>query len=199
LEAIAVRRASPLELFRVFFRIGLFTFGGGMAMIPLIEQELCGRLCLLREDQFISSIGLAQCAPGPIAGNLAVLLGYRAGGALGAAAALAGVATPAFLVILLIASQYQSWRELAWVGRALLGLRPAVVVLIAFAALRFGRMVLRGRLSLLIYGAALTALVVLRVHPALVVVVAGLAGLGQGWLEQRERRTVGVGDDGSTC
>lgn len=194
-----MRRAGPLELFRVFFRIGLFTFGGGMAMIPLIEQELCGRLCLLREDQFISSIGLAQCAPGPIAGNLAVLLGYRAGGVVGAAAALAGVATPAFLIILLIASQYESWRELAWVGKALLGLRPAVVVLIAFAALRFGRMVVRGRVSMAIYAAGLIALVALRVHPAVVVVAAGLVGLARGRLEQLERRTAGVGDDGSAC
>lgn len=189
-----MKRARPRDLFQLFFRIGLFTFGGGMAMIPLIQRDLCARLCLVDDEAFIRSVALAQCAPGPIAGNLAVLLGYEVGGLAGAAAALIGVALPAFLVILLIAWQYHFWRDISWAGRIFAGLRPAVVVLVAYAALRFGRMVLRGRVPVVIYLAALLALAVFRVHPALVVGGAGLAALVRDRVEQADQRLRGHGD-----
>lgn len=166
------------ELFGVFFRIGLFTFGGGAAMIPLMRQELCDRRGWMGEADFLETIALAQCAPGPIAGNLAVLLGYRLRRWAGAATTLLGVALPAFLVILFIAWGYEDFREQAWAEKIFAGLRPAVLVLIGGAALRFGRLALRTTVDWAVYGVSLAGLVLFGLHPVLVIVGAALFALG---------------------
>jgi chromate transporter len=161
------------QLFLVFLRIGAFTFGGGMAMIPLMHEELVVRRGLVNDDQFVEAIALAQCAPGPIAGNLAVLLGYRLAGWIGAGTMLLGVALPAFLVITVIAANYAAWRSQSWASEVFGGLRPAVVVLVASAALRIGRATLRDRVSWGIFAVAAALLIGFRLHPVVVVAAAG--------------------------
>lgn len=176
------RRRRLWHLFVVFLRIGAFTFGGGMAMIPLIHEELVVRRRLLDDESFVEAIALAQCAPGPIAGNLAVLLGYRLEGAAGAAVLLLGVALPAFLVITAIAANYAAWRSQTWAVKAFAGLRPAVVVLVAAAAVRFGRATLQDRVSWVVFAAAAVLLVGFRAHPvAVVCAAAALAGIRASW------------------
>lgn len=168
-----MRRISLSELFLLFLRIGAFTFGGGMAMIPIIRREIVEVRALVSDEEFLECIALTQCAPGPISGNLSVLLGYRVGGWAGAAVSLAGVAVPAFFVILVIAWQYSAWRDQAWAARLFAGLRPAILVLIAHAALRFSRLSLRTTPAWVIFGLSLAGLILFRLHP--VVIILGAA------------------------
>lgn len=170
-------RPRPLDLLRLFLRIGAFTFGGGMAMIPLMRQELVAERHFLDDEAFVETLALAQCAPGPIAGNIAVLLGYRLAGWAGAALSLLGVAVPAFVVITFIAANYAAWRGQTWAAQAFAGVRPAVVVLIAFAAVRLGRAALTDRYAWAAFAAASVALLLFRVHPLAVVLAAAAASV----------------------
>ena len=118
-----------LNLFWMFFKIGLFTFGGGYAMIPLIEQEVVGGGYI---DQILlyDFIGIAESTPGPIAINMATFIGTHELGVLGAVAATIGVALPSFIIILLIASLGSKFLNSRIVNEAFKGLKPAVIGLI---------------------------------------------------------------------
>lgn len=119
-----------LEIFWSFLKIGAFTFGGGYAMIPLIQHEVIHKRRWIEERDFIDLLTLAQTAPGPIALNTAVFVGYKRRGYLGALSAIMGVIVPSFLVILIVAIFFASIRDNAYVDAAFKGMRPAVVALI---------------------------------------------------------------------
>ena len=119
-----------LEIFWSFLKIGAFTFGGGYAMIPLIQHEVIHRRGWIEERNFLDLLTLAQTAPGPIALNTAVFVGYKRRGYLGALSAILGVILPSFLVILVVAIFFASIRNNAYVDAAFKGMRPAVVALI---------------------------------------------------------------------
>ncbi|MDY3979751.1 MAG: chromate transporter [Tidjanibacter sp.] len=118
-------------LFWSFLKIGAFTFGGGFAMIPLIEREMIDRRGWLSKDEFLNQLSLAQSVPGPIALNTAVFVGYKVCGVKGALASVAGVVLPSFVIILLIAVFFTDFRDNPTVDAAFKGMRPAVVALIA--------------------------------------------------------------------
>ena len=122
-----------LELFRVFFLIGAFTFGGGYAMVAMVQQQVVSR-GWLEAEQVIDFIAIAESTPGPIAVNMATFVGAEMGGVLGAVCATLGVVLPSFMVILLIARCYQAFRKSKWVQGIMSGLKPAVVGLIGSAA-----------------------------------------------------------------
>ena len=117
-------------IFASFFKIGAFTFGGGYAMIPLIEREVIDRRAWVARQEFLDLLTLAQSVPGPISLNTAVFVGYRMRGLRGAAAALAGTVLPSFVIILLIALFFADVRQNPVVNAAFKGMRPAVVALI---------------------------------------------------------------------
>ena len=119
-----------LDIFWSFLKIGAFTFGGGYAMIPLIQHEVIHRRRWIEERDFLDLLTLAQTAPGPIALNTAVFVGYKCRGYLGALSAILGVIVPSFLVILVVAIFFASIRDNAYVDAAFKGMRPAVVALI---------------------------------------------------------------------
>ncbi len=119
-----------LRLFATFFKIGLFTFGGGMAMIPLIRQEIIERQHWIEKGDFLDMLAVAQSAPGPIALNTAVFIGYKVKGFWGALAAVAGVVIPSFVVILAVAILFAEVRDNKVVDAAFKAMRPAVVALI---------------------------------------------------------------------
>ncbi|MBQ9147304.1 MAG: chromate transporter [Rikenellaceae bacterium] len=119
-----------LTMFGSFFKIGLFTFGGGYAMVPIIQREVIDRRGWVDRDEFIELLTLAQSAPGPIALNTSVFVGYKMRGYAGALAALLGVVVPAFTVILIVAIYFAQFRENVYVNAAFKGMRPAVVALI---------------------------------------------------------------------
>lgn len=119
-----------LTMFGSFFKIGLFTFGGGYAMVPIIQREVIDRRGWVDRDEFVELLTLAQSAPGPIALNTSVFVGYKMRGYAGALAALLGIVVPAFTVILIVAIYFAQFRENVYVNAAFKGMRPAVVALI---------------------------------------------------------------------
>ncbi|MBQ5736936.1 MAG: chromate transporter [Alistipes sp.] len=118
------------EIFWSFLKIGAFTFGGGYAMIPLIQHEVIHRRGWLSEQEFIELLTIAQTAPGPISLNTAVFVGYKYRRYWGALAAVTGVVIPSFVIILFIAIFFAGIRNNIWVDAAFKGMRPAVVALI---------------------------------------------------------------------
>lgn len=118
------------DIFWSFLKIGAFTFGGGYAMVPLIQHEVIHNRRWLSEREFIDLLTIAQAAPGPIALNTAVFVGYKERNYWGALAAVLGVVIPSFLIILVVAIFFNNIRDNAWVDAAFRGMRPAVVALI---------------------------------------------------------------------
>ena len=119
------------NLFWTYLKIGTFTLGGGYAMLPLIQREVVDRKGWIDEEEFLNMIALAQAAPGLIAVNSAIFIGWRIGGWRGVAGAVLGAVLPSFLIILAIAMVFSEWKELPAVEAAFKGIRPAVVALIA--------------------------------------------------------------------
>jgi chromate transporter len=119
------------NLFWTHLKIGTFTLGGGYAMSPLIHREVVDTQGWLDEEEYLNMIALAQAAPGLIAVNSAIFIGWRIGGWRGVCGAVLGAVLPSFLIILSIATVFSDWKELPAVEAAFKGIRPAVVALIA--------------------------------------------------------------------
>ena len=117
--------------FKTFFKIGIFTLGGGYAMIPLIEEEVVNKKQWLSKDEMLDLIAIAQSCPGVFAINIAIFIGYRLKKERGSIATAAGTALPSFLIILLIAIFFHQFEDNPIVAAMFRGIRPAVVALIA--------------------------------------------------------------------
>lgn len=131
------------QLFWSFLKIGAFSFGGGYAMIPLIEREVIERHKWIGRADFLDMMILAQSSPGPIALNTAVFVGYKTRGVGGALSAVAGIVLPSFVMILLIALLFADIRHNPWIEAAFKGMRPAVVALIVAPILSLSKTVHR--------------------------------------------------------
>ena len=129
---------SLWTLFGTFFKIGLFTFGGGYAMIALLEDEFITKKHWLGRDEFLDMAAIAESTPGPVAINMATLIGASQAGAAGAFCATLGVVLPSFFIILLIAALIHNLLQYAGVNAFLSGIRPCVVALILATAVTMG-------------------------------------------------------------
>lgn len=118
-------------LFRTFFKIGIVTFGGGYAMIPMIESEVVNKRQWVEKAQFLDLIAIAQTCPGVFAINISTFIGYKLRRTPGALLAALGAALPSFLIILAIAMVFRQFQDIPWVAACFKGIRPAVVALIA--------------------------------------------------------------------
>ena len=123
-----------IEIFLTFFKIGLFTFGGGYAMLPLIQEEVLAHEWM-EISQIIDFIAVSESTPGPFAINIATYVGSQMGGILGAFFATIGVVLPSFIIILIVAKIYDAFKKSNLVKGVMSGLKPAVVGLIGAAAL----------------------------------------------------------------
>jgi len=132
-----------LQLFYTYLKIGTFTLGGGYAMLPLIQREVVERQGWIDEEEFLNMIALAQAAPGLIAVNSAIFIGWRVGGWRGVCGAVLGAVLPSFVIILAIAMIFQDWKELPAVEAAFKGIRPAVVALIAAPLFKMAKTALK--------------------------------------------------------
>ncbi len=127
------------QLFWTYLKIGTFTLGGGYAMLPLIQREVVERKGWIGEEEFLNMIALAQAAPGLIAVNSAIFIGWRVGGWRGVAGAVLGAVLPSFLIILAIAMVFAQWKEQPAIEAVFKGIRPAVVALIAAPLVKMAR------------------------------------------------------------
>jgi len=125
-----------LLLFWTFFKIGLFTFGGGYAMIPLIESEVTLKHRWLTEKETLDLFIIAESTPGPVSVNSATYVGYKVAGLLGAFFATLGLALPSLLIIIVIALFYDQFMTLSWVQAAFYGIQAGVSILIIAAAIK---------------------------------------------------------------
>lgn len=164
------------ELFSSFFKIGLFTFGGGYAMLPMLQRELVEAKGWETEDDLLDYFSIAQCTPGIIAVNTATFVGRKQGGIIGAAAATLGVVSPSLIIISLIAALLSNFAEIEVVAHALVGIRAAVCVLIANSVFKLVKKAVTDKVSIAIYAAVLVLAVTGIVPTAIVVVIAGLLG-----------------------
>ncbi|MBQ3904686.1 MAG: chromate transporter [Eubacterium sp.] len=139
-----------LELFVSFAKIGLFTFGGGYAMLPLIERTCVEQKKWLTNDDMLNVTVIAESTPGPIAINCATFVGNKQKGFLGALFATLGMVTPSFIIILLISFFLESFLEIKWVAGAFQGIKIAVAVLIVDAAIRIFKKIDKNALTLTI-------------------------------------------------
>lgn len=126
-----------LELFFTFFKIGLFTFGGGYAMIPLIQSEVLSKEWL-SASQLVDFIAVSESSPGPFAVNIATYVGMETTGILGSVCATIGIVLPSFIIILIVAKFYQQFKNSFAVKGAMTGLKPAVIGLIGSALISIG-------------------------------------------------------------
>ncbi len=125
-----------LDLFLTFARIGLFTFGGGYAMISLIEHSCVENKQWITQDEMLNVTVIAESTPGPIAINCATYVGYKQKGLTGAIAATIGMVLPSFCIIFLISMFLDNFLEIAWIAHAFMGIKIAVGILILDAAIR---------------------------------------------------------------
>ncbi len=180
-----MQKVKGRELFATFFRIGLFTFGGGYAMIPLIERDVVMKKHWMKDEDLLDMVALAESTPGPVAVNAATFVGRQVGGYAGAAAATLGVVLPSFLIILAVGYLLQMVMHSRLVRNAFLGIRASVLVLIASAMISLLRKMQwsKGGVCLLI--AALTAVAFFDVSPILVLLAAAGAGIAAGAVRRR--------------
>ena len=168
-----------LELFISFFKIGLFGFGGGYAMLSLIRDEVVGSREWLTNAEFVDIVAISQMTPGPIAINSATYIGYTAtGGVLGSIIATIAVTLPSVIIMLLICKFFFKFRNNnKYIDYVFSGIKPAVTGLIAAAAiLLVNKETFMDYKSILLFTAAFIAGYKFKVDPILLIVVAGIAG-----------------------
>ena len=166
-------------LFLTFMKIGMFTIGGGYAMLPLIQREVVDRGWLSKED-FVDVFAVTQSLPGIFAVNISIFVGYRLKKTPGAICCALGTILPSFLIILLIALFFTQVRDNEWVERAFKGLRPAVVALIVVPCLTTARSIKLTKLQLIIPVAAALLIWQVGVSPAWIILTAIAGGLYYG-------------------
>jgi chromate transporter len=167
----------PLRtIFFTFFKIGTFTFGGGYAMLPLIRADIVQKCCWLEDDEFMDILAATQCVPGPLAVNAALLIGYRLRKLPGAATALLGTILPSFFIMLTLAVFFLQLREQPLVDRIFSGIRPAVAALIAVAAFKLGKPLIKKRDTLILLILFSILAIFFDIHPIMIILGAGVLG-----------------------
>ncbi|MBS3886361.1 MAG: chromate transporter [Dethiobacter sp.] len=166
-----------VELYLSFLKIGAFSIGGGYVMLPLIQQEIIENRAWLTLSEFLNILAIAEMTPGPVAINSATFIGYQAGGFWGAAFATAGVVTPSLVLMVAAATLLSRFYENRWVQACLDGLRPAVLALIASAAIFVAESAVVDILSATFFATAMALLLLTRIHPVLALLLAATAGI----------------------
>ncbi len=171
------QRVGLFQLFKTFFAIGIFTLGGGVAMIPIMERDIVKEHGWLEAEEFLDVIAIAQSTPGVLAVNTSIYIGYELRGFLGALISLLGTVMPSFLIMIVIARFFTDIRENKLVDSMFMGIRPAVVALLASSVFTMGK-----RSKLRIWGLLQVLAVAFLVSyfdlsPVLIILIGGLGYL----------------------
>jgi chromate transporter len=165
------------KLLFTFSKIGLFTFGGGYAMIPLLEREVVQGNKWLSMKEFVDIIAIAEVTPGPVAVNSATYVGYKIAGVLGAAFSTIGVVLPSFVIVISLASLFLRYKDTPSVKAMSGGLRAAVTAMIASATFSTAKACLGDVQDVVILGLVLFAILKMKIHPIICIFVAALLGI----------------------
>lgn len=166
-----------IKLFISFFKIGAFSFGGGYAMLPLIEKEVIQLNNWITTSEFIDILAISEMTPGPIAINSATFLGYKIAGILGSAVATFAVSLPSFIIMTLIFLSINKFKDSPYVAWAFDGIRPVVIGLILAAAINIGRTTLVDIKSIVIAVSLFYVVTFKNLNPIIAIVVAGILGI----------------------
>ncbi len=182
-----------LELFLTFFRIGLFTFGGGYAMLPLVQEAVVQKGWMTNE-QIVDFIAVSESTPGPFAINISTYVGNETGGIIGGICATLGVVLPSFIIILIVAKCFDKFRKSKAVEGCMTGLKPAVIGMIGSAVVSIGMTVffpdgltakvftgLSFYISLAIFGAALFFTLKKKISPIIIIASSAVVGIITGF------------------
>ena len=150
-----------LKLFITFFKIGLFTFGGGYAMVAVMERELVERKNWIEHEEFLDVIAIAESTPGPIAINSATYIGYKRAGVLGSVFATLGVVVPSFIIIFAISLIFDKFMQFKAVQYAFRGIQAGVSFLILSAGIKMLKKLKRTPLNVILFSATTIAMITL--------------------------------------
>lgn len=164
------------ESFKTFFRIGLFTIGGGYAMIPIIEADVVEKFKWVNREEFLDLMAIAQSCPGIFAVNMSIFIGYKLKGVKGSVTCALGTILPSFLIILAVALFFQQFRENETVQSIFKGIRPAVVALIAAPTFKMGKSAKISLTNIWIPVVSAFLIWMLGVSPIYIIIMAGVGG-----------------------
>ena len=169
-----------LNLFRTFFAIGGLTFGGGYAMLPMLQREVVEKHGWATEEELLNCFAIGQCTPGIIAVNTATFVGYKQRGVAGGIAATAGVVAPSLIIITLIAMLLQNFMDIAWVQHAFAGVRVAVCALIVQSVVKMAMKSVKSPLQIGLALVSFVLVALLGASPVYIVVGCMLLSLALG-------------------
>lgn len=177
-----------LDLFLTFARIGGLTFGGGYAMLPILQREVVDKRNWVTDEELMDYYAIGQCTPGVIAVNTATFVGQKTKGIIGGIVATLGVVFPSLVIITIIAAFIQNFADLAVVKNAFAGIRVCVCVLIFNAVVKLLKGSVTDKATLVIYAVVAVGSIFTSVSPIIFVLLAGLAGiLLQNWKEAHQK------------
>lgn len=172
-----MKKHKVLSLFLTFLKIGAFTFGGGYAMIPLIQKEVVEKKKWMTDEDILEMVAIAESTPGPIAINAATFVGYRTAGFGGALLSTVGVVLPSFIIIAAISFVLRAFQNLAAVRYAFWGIRAGVLALIIKALWSMYQQNKKGLMSYLIMALAFIAVAVFNIRVLWVIIGCAVFGL----------------------
>ncbi len=173
-----IKKESLPTILLTFLKVGAFTFGGGYAILPVIQQEVVEKKKWVSHRDFADILVITQGMPGQLALNSAIQIGIRLRGTLGGIMGALGVTAPSVIIILAIAALfYPLIRDNEYIQAVFYGIRPAVVALIAAAAYKMGKEILQGLSGIVLCAALLIFAILTQVHPILVLLLGGIVGL----------------------
>ena len=184
-----LNRQELSQLFRIFFKIGITTIGGGYAMIPMMEHEIVKRTRWLTQEEFLDILAVAQATPGIFAVDMAGHIGHKLGGLRGAIIASIANVLPSFVIILILATFFQQFKELTLVQNAFRAIRPVVVALIAAPVFSMARSASLSRYTIWIPVLAAILIYFFDVSPVYIILIAGCAGWIYGYLQRHRSNT----------
>lgn len=176
------------KLFRVFFKIGLFTFGGGYAMIPLIQHEVCEKNKYVKNEEIIEMLAISESTPGPISVNTATFVGYKVAGVAGAACCTVGLMVPSYIIICIIASFFSRFSDIEAVKFAFNGIRVAVVVLMLKALYTMWKASPKGTIPYIIMSIAFILVAFFDVNVLIIIICSAIIGLASFLLARKGGR-----------
>lgn len=166
-----------LELYLTFFKIGSVTFGGGYAMLPVLERELVQKRNWASSEDLLDYYAVSQVTPGVIAVNVSTFVGYKRAKIAGGFAATAGVVSPSIIIITIIALFISNFEDIVWVQKALKGINVAVAALLTYAVFNFAKKSIKKWHGLLFYALSFCAVYFLKLPSVVVILVSAALGI----------------------
>ena len=181
-----------LEIFITFLKLGAFSFGGGYAMIPLIEREVCQNKKWIEHDKLYDVFAISEALPGAIALNASAFVGYTIAGVPGAIAAIFGNLVPSVIIVWTLIASFVHFKDSAHVQNAFNGIRPTIIALITFAAYKIAKSGIKDKITPFIFIAAFIACIVYHIPPIPVIVSAAVIGIVVAILKEKSDNKKGV-------